>query len=60
MKKSIIDREIEKEYYQQSEGTQIEITKIVELFQYCRNEISNGVSPHDAVGRAIGLFCVNA
>ncbi|MBK8871851.1 MAG: hypothetical protein IPN19_12685 [Elusimicrobia bacterium] len=60
MKRSIIDCEIEKEYYKQSNGKAIELSKIVPFFNYCQIEIEKGAQIVETVRKAVVIFCVNA
>jgi len=53
-----IDSIIEREYYRQAQGLQINVMDIPKLFRDARTFIVQGMSPADAVRQAIGIYCV--
>ena len=52
-----VDGEIEREYYKQAQGKQIELIDILKLFAHARMMITNGASVNYAVQSGIELFC---
>lgn len=60
MNKNKLDNEIDREYGKQAQGKQIELSKIVPFWDYCRKEIASGVNVSDAVKAGIAIYCENA
>ena len=52
-----IDRAIDQEYTRQANGRQINIMNIGPLFNQARISIGAGLTPAQAVSRAILLYC---
>jgi hypothetical protein len=58
-KQNELDSQIEKEYYAQGSGVQINIMDITRIFSDCRAAVGAGTSLKDAVAAAIAKYRQN-